>query len=390
MTDIRKKKFSFRHLAGIAAAFVLLLGGIASFRLYQSNFKVVFTVSLDVNPSIEILVNEKERVVKVNARNQDAQIVIGDMDFKGSSLDIVLNALINSMLRNGYLNEIANSILVSVDSQDSVKCAELQTKLADEINALLQNNSFDGAILSQTLSTNTHLQGLADSYGITLGKAQLIQQIISQNTFYSFEDLVSLSINELNLLSESGNLNLNNIRSLGAASDKAYIGETSAWNTALSHAGLSENDITHRQIELDYENGSIVYELEFKCQSFEYEYDIDAVSGIILKQKKEQEDNVLPGSSGEHHNEYEDSGHHQDAHHSSQNSSYIGNISARGIACSHAGVSEGAIYDYKCELDDEDGAVIYEVEFKCDGYEYEYDIDAISGAVLKHEKEWDD
>ena len=31
--------------------------------------------------------------------------------------------------------------------------------------------------------------------------------------------------------------------------------------------------------------------------------------------------------------------------------------------------------------------MVYEIEFKCQGFEYEYEIDASTGAVLKHEKD---
>ncbi|MBR6823341.1 MAG: PepSY domain-containing protein [Clostridia bacterium] len=44
--------------------------------------------------------------------------------------------------------------------------------------------------------------------------------------------------------------------------------------------------------------------------------------------------------------------------------------------------------ELKCTLDKEDG--IYEVEFKYNGYEYEYDIDAVTGKILMTEKEKDD
>ena len=37
-----------------------------------------------------------------------------------------------------------------------------------------------------------------------------------------------------------------------------------------------------------------------------------------------------------------------------------------------------------------DGVKLYEVEFKSKGYEYSYEIDALSGKVLKHEKVFDD
>ena len=43
----------------------------------------------------------------------------------------------------------------------------------------------------------------------------------------------------------------------------------------------------------------------------------------------------------------------------------------------------------KVELDFEHGRKIYEIEFYKDGFEYEYDIDAETGAVLKFEKDWD-
>lgn len=408
MTDIKRKNPWPRRLAGIAAAFVLLIGGVTGFQVYQANYTVASLISLDVNPSIEIQVNQKEQVLAVNARNEDAKIVVGDMDFKGSSLDVTINALIGSMLRNGYLNEMANSILVSVDNQDPMKGAELQERLASEINEVLQTGSFNGAVLSQTISADSSLRELSDTYGITLGKAQLIQQIISQNTFYSFEDLVPLSINELNLLSESGNLKLANVSSLGTASDKAYLGEEKAREAALSHANVSADKITHYEIELDYENGAMVYEIEFDCEGFEYEYDIDAVTGTVLKnQKKPDKDYIPPQSSNTPDNantagspdstaaadstgNANTSGNNSPGTQSGSSTSYIGENQAKEAALSHAGVAENSITNFQCKLDHEDGIMVYEIEFDCEGFEYDYDIHASTGAVLKHERDYDD
>ncbi len=61
--------------------------------------------------------------------------------------------------------------------------------------------------------------------------------------------------------------------------------------------------------------------------------------------------------------------------------------SATNIAFSHAGVS-GNVTDV--ELDENNGRAVYEIKFYVDGTEYEYEIDAVSGSVLKSDVEVDD
>ena len=48
------------------------------------------------------------------------------------------------------------------------------------------------------------------------------------------------------------------------------------------------------------------------------------------------------------------------------------------------------ISDKDIELESDNGVQYYEIEFKCRGYEYEIRINAVSGAVMKFEKELDD
>ena len=75
---------------------------------------------------------------------------------------------------------------------------------------------------------------------------------------------------------------------------------------------------------------------------------------------------------------------------SAQPTGQIGHAAAKVAALTHAGVSESQAYDTDVELDDEDGRWVYEVEFKADGMEYEYVIDAYTGAVLEYDMELDD
>lgn len=382
-----KKKNLRARFAAAAAALALVIGLGAGLGTYRSGHAVAATVSLDVNPSIEIKVNKNEKVLEVIPRNEDAQTVIGTMDFTGSSLEVTVNALIGSMLRSGYLNELANSILVSVDDSDAARGKALEEKLAGEIDTLLHTGAFEGSVLSQTITADTGLDALAEQYGITAGKAQLIRQIITQDTRYSFEDLAPLSINELNLISESGSLQLVDVTATGAASDRAYIGIDAAKQAAKAYF-LDQLPVIDAEPgwewELDYEHGRMVYEIEFTYQNgSEYECTVDALTGEVL--------------SGHHSRENGHGDHHtgSDAPSSSAPSepssgTLIGADAARAAALAHAGVSETDAYGWECELDLDRGSYLYEVEFKSGGYEYSYDIDAGTGAVIRYEKERDD
>lgn len=72
----------------------------------------------------------------------------------------------------------------------------------------------------------------------------------------------------------------------------------------------------------------------------------------------------------------------------SQNtSSYIGDVKAKSIALQHAGLTESQISSLRCKLDYDHGRAEYEVEFHANYLEYEYTIDATTGAILKYEQD---
>lgn len=384
-----------RRITGIAAAAVILIGGAAGFAVYNNNYKVASTISLDVNPSVEIRVNRKEDVLSVTALNEDGKIIIDNMDFEGSSIDVTVNALIGSMLRNGYLTDLANSILISVDDDDAVRGAELQKKLADEVNALLQTNTFSGAVLSQTVTADSELEKLASDHGITTGKAQFVNTIVASNPVHTFEELADLSINDLNLLSStaaSAGTTASAVESVGQASDKAYIGGERAKEIAFEHAGVLETDVYALEVEMDYERGVMVYEVDFDAAGYEYDYDINALTGEIVKSDRETDDDYgkKTQKTTTTDNTQKTTESANAAVTASASTEYITPEQAKEIALTHAGVAADTVYDYKCEFDYDDGRAEYEIDFESGEYDYDYDIDAVTGEIIKSNKEYDD
>lgn len=66
-----------------------------------------------------------------------------------------------------------------------------------------------------------------------------------------------------------------------ATSSSDYIGTDKAKSIALNHAGLSK--VTFTKSELDSDDGTRVYEIEFIAGNKEYEYKINAYTGKIIE-----------------------------------------------------------------------------------------------------------
>ncbi len=304
--SMTKKNNFLKIFVSVAAALALVLTGVWGAVSYMSTNAVATVVSLDVNPSIEIEVNKNEKVLAVKPLNEDGKTVVGDMDFKGSNLDVTVNALIGSMLREGYLSEITNSILISVDNDDPEKSMALQKELSEIADKLLKKESFGGAVVSQTIDHDHHHKDDAKEYGISEGKAQLISEILKNHPNYTFEELVKLNITELNLLADTEKTLSSPVDFKGTPSEEKYIGYEKATDIALKNAGLSADGVYNIEREFDFERGVMVYEIEFKTAETEYSYDINATTGEIVKKETERNDDRYEHHDDDHHDDWDD------------------------------------------------------------------------------------
>ncbi len=139
---------------------------------------------------------------------------------------------------------------------------------------------------------------------------------------------------------------------------------------ALADAGVAESEATFKKAELDYDNGLLVYDLEFYTSTDEYDYEVDAATGRIYSKNRENfSSNASSAGTGD--------------------GSYISVDSAKSIALSHAGVDASSAVFSKAKLERDDGRMVYEIEFYSGGMEYEYKLDASSGSILEYESDRD-
>lgn len=150
----------------------------------------------------------------------------------------------------------------------------------------------------------------------------------------------------------------------------AAIDETEAQQIALEDAGLTEADVSFTQTHLDRDDGRRIYDVEFivTADNSKVDYEIDADSGAILSVDREQGRDTSAASQ-------------------QAGAGEITADEAKAIALQHAGLTEADVLYIDVEYDRDDGRSEWAIDFTTEASEYDYEIAAADGSILKSENE---
>ncbi len=281
ITQLRSEKkiisFSWRYKVSVLAAVCVLFMALINFPVNN-----LYSVAFEVNPSIELEINSQRRVEKVICHNEDAQLIMDDMDLLNTDLDVAINALLGSMFKYGYITEANNSILVSVQGKNQEKREKLKQNVASDVKNILSGYSVQASVVSQDYDFSTEREKLAEKYNISVGKVTLIQKLISKSPNYDFEDLIHLSISDLNTLIHYKNIDIKNVTFDGEKSQSGYLTNEEAKQIVLTHGQVNKDELDYYEDDLNVMDDQLIYMIKFKKESATYEYTINAVSGEII------------------------------------------------------------------------------------------------------------
>ena len=185
--------------------------------------------------------------------------------------------------------------------------------------------------------------------------------------------------------------------------------EQNAAQTALSHAGLAEQDVQSLTVSKTTKEGANVYAVTFSTEEKTYVYDIERDNGEIISFSFQAagEDGVsspdkddapstqtstdttsrtdTPPQTGAAStaSANDTSGKTNAASSKASSTSAITAAQAQAIALTHAGVAEEDTQLLRVKEDWDDGIAIYEVEFYAGNREYDYDIARDTGKILQ-------
>lgn len=149
-----------------------------------------------------------------------------------------------------------------------------------------------------------------------------------------------------------------------AQSSEGVLDQTEVLEIALSDAGMTQDEIRRLEVERDYDDRRMVYEIGFYGpDGQEYDYKIDAVTGEIISY------------------DYDDN--QRNYRESLESQAMISEDQAKEQVISR--VPGASAEDIFLRLEEDDGRMEYEGKLVYDGMEYEFKIDAYSGDV----REWE-
>lgn len=344
-----------------------------------------YSLTMDVNPSIEVVSSRLDKVLEVKPLNDDAREMLKDFEIKDKDLTKTIEDLADLMVLKGFISGGKDN-LVMITVSDEASKQDVVDRLNAAIAAYLENKQIEATIVNQSI----------DGQYDKTGKELFAQKISELDDDLNYEQLSQMNLVKLVEYADARNLDPEVLFSRMLRTkevkreSKEFIGEARAKEIAL---GLVNGRIVEFELD-DRDDGddNPEYEIEIVANGYKYEIELDAYTGKVLEFERDDLDDddrdsktVKSNTTTKSSQPAKSNTTAKPAQTKKSNTAakrqVIGAAKAKEIAL---GLAKGRIVDF--ELDDGE----YEIEIEGNGYEYEIEIDAYTGKVLEFEKERDD
>lgn len=233
-----RRRFPLAAAALVICALVICAGLWAYFQFFQ----VYSVVDLRVNPAFAIELDRRDQVKSVNALSEDARPILEGRSYQGWDLETTVEALLDDLWAGGYLGDGAQ-VDVAVNSKSADHGRDLREEVDEIIAEKLQELS-SGTALPPTDTGNAPVSTPPVSEA-PASHAPTVSTAPSSGGMLTRDEVQAIVIDRL--------------------------------------PGAS-----FEEVKLDEDDGNMIYEVKFRdTAGAEYEADLDAFTGEILKWEKD-------------------------------------------------------------------------------------------------------
>lgn len=174
---------------------------LAAFLLGQffllSPARAVAYVSLDINPSLQLAVDRRERILEVTAMDEAAGQVVAGLDLPGLPLAEGLEAVLARAVQQGYLGKDRDGVvlLAVVPARGQAEVPPLTSKVADVATRLLQAQAVPARVVATALPGEARQEALQS--GLSPGKYALGQALAGKGKDIASDRLKNMSLRDI-------------------------------------------------------------------------------------------------------------------------------------------------------------------------------------------------
>lgn len=149
-------------------------------------------VTIDINPSVELIVTPTEKVVYANPLNEDGELLLTNLNLIGLYLDEALELIIDEATNLGFIDVEDETSVVYINAlcNDPELGEKIQTRAKEHVNNAFQDRAMMGRAEDKGFTPEEILE--AESYGVTPGFLRLAKTVVEYDDTITLEEALAM------------------------------------------------------------------------------------------------------------------------------------------------------------------------------------------------------
>ena len=187
--------------SGVVAASILLAVGLFSNTLFTGP-KAYAYVSVDINPSIELSIDNHKKVVTATPLNEDAEKLLTELKLTGIQIEEAVGKMADYAREHGYLHDKSEVIITASPAVDEQKLVAEDLNLdqiEDDLVASVQNlaTAYGADIDVEGVRVSEEVRDAAKEAGVSPGKYAVYLSALSQGVDVDINELKNAPISKV-------------------------------------------------------------------------------------------------------------------------------------------------------------------------------------------------
>ncbi|PKK96346.1 MAG: hypothetical protein CVV58_06825 [Tenericutes bacterium HGW-Tenericutes-3] len=234
-------------------------------------------VTLDINPSIELIVSDDDIVTYANALNEDGEILLAELDLIGMELDAAIDLIIETSIELGFIDFTAEEVIVQVDivDEDEENQEQVRNRVKAHINAAFNKRAMIGRAEDKGFLPEFVVE--AETYGVTPGFLFMAKKAIEVDDELTLEVALTMEPSELQAILRTAK---QEAKDIAAGLREEFLAE----RDALKEAFIEAKTELEAQIEAAAEEDKAALEAELQALVDQFIADMTALRESYLEE----------------------------------------------------------------------------------------------------------